>query len=293
MKAITGALTLAALATALTASPAAADNACGNRLDLAKGPTLTVLGLTADGRLLRFGECNPDAAREIGTVLGLSGSDTALVGMDYRVQDGLLYGVGNGGGIYTINTRTARATLVSQLTGGIALDGTVFCVDFNPAANRLRIMSNTGQNLRHNVEAGGVTIEDADLNYPPDPPPAPGITGCAYTNNDLDPDTGTTLYDIDTVRNQVALQSPPNNGTLVPVGKLFDASLPVVDPSSPAGFDIHTRLRDGAAVFNSGFASLVVGGVTGFYRLNFLTGQATLIGVFDDSVIDIAIPLAQ
>jgi hypothetical protein len=31
-----------------------------------------------------------------------------------------------------------------------------FGVDFNPAADRLRIISDAGQNLAHNVNAGGV-----------------------------------------------------------------------------------------------------------------------------------------
>ena len=66
-----------------------------------------------------------------------------------------------------------------------------------------------------------------------------------------------------------------------------------VDPDTPVGFDIYTRLPDGVAITNSGFASLVVGGVTGFYRINFLTGQAILIDYFPEAVIDIAIPLHQ
>ena len=46
---------------------------------------------------------------------GLQAPDTMLVGIDFRVQDGNLYGVGNGGGIYTLDTETAEATWVSQL----------------------------------------------------------------------------------------------------------------------------------------------------------------------------------
>jgi Domain of unknown function (DUF4394) len=56
------------------------------------------------------------------------------------------------------------------------------------------------------------------LNYTPGTP-ATGITAVAYTNNDLDPNTGTTLFDVDTTLNQVAIQSPPNNGSLVAVGR--------------------------------------------------------------------------
>ena len=62
---------------------------------------------------MQFRECNPEQLKEIGSVYGLQGYDTALVGIDFRIQDGQLYGVGNGGGIYTIDTYTAAATLVS------------------------------------------------------------------------------------------------------------------------------------------------------------------------------------
>ncbi len=76
--------------------------------------------------------------------------DTRPVGIDFRVQNTKLYGVGDKGGIYTLNTRNAKAAKVSQLT--VALAGTFFGVDFNPAANRLRVISDTGQNLRHNID---------------------------------------------------------------------------------------------------------------------------------------------
>ena len=89
--------------------------------------------------------------------------------------------------------------------------------------------------------------------------PATGLAGAAYTNNDLDPNTGTTLFDIDTSLNQVVIQSPPNAGSLVPTGML------TVDTDTPIGFDIYTTLQNGVAINNSGFASLVVGGVPGFY----------------------------
>jgi Domain of unknown function (DUF4394) len=245
---------------------------------------VTVLGLTADQRLVRFKECKPEKLRTIGSVSGLVAPDTALVGIDFRVQDGKLYGVGNAGGVYTLATHNAKAVKVSQLT--VALDGTLFGVDFNPAADRLRVVSDTGQNLRHNVNAGGVTLVDGTLSYTAGTP-ATGITGAAYVNNDLDPNTGTTLFDIDTTLDQVALQSPPNAGSLVATGKL------TIDADTPVGFDIYTTLRNGAAVDNSAYASLVVGGVTGFYRVNVLTGKASLIDTFPDRVVDIAIPLDQ
>ena len=295
MKTMVWILMVVVVMAVLTTTPAAADSACGNRADLGRGPRLTILGLTADQRLVSFRECQPGKLHEIGSVSGLQAPDYALVGMDFRVQDGLLYGIGNGGGIYTLDPHTAVATLVyatpplSPLTVG--LDGYFFGVDFNPAANALRIISNTGQNLRHPFAGplAGQTQTDATLNYPGPPvvSPATGLTGAAYTNNDLDPNTGTTLFDIDTLLNQVVIQSPPNAGSLVATGLL------TVDPDTPVGFDIYTGLSDGVATTNRGFASLVVGGVTGFYRINFPTGQAILIDYFYDAVVDIAIPLNQ
>ena len=161
--------------------PDDSDWRCGNRASFVRGDRLTILALTADQRLLRFRECNPMQARDIGIVRGLQTPDTALVGIDFRVQDGMLYGVGNGGGIYTIDTNTAMATLMSQLTVGLA--GDFFGVDFNPAANALRIISNTGQNLRQPFAGplAGMTQTDATLNYvgPPAVSPATGLTGAA------------------------------------------------------------------------------------------------------------------
>jgi hypothetical protein len=47
------------------------------------------------------------------------------------------------------------------------------------------------------------------------------------------------------------------------------------------------------AITTSGFASLVVGGVTGFYRINVVTRQAILIDSFAEAVVDIAMLLNQ
>lgn len=249
---------------------------------------LRVIGLTSDQRLIRFNENDPREAVTLGTVSGFTGGNTALVGIDYRVQDGLLYGVGNAGAVYTINANTGVLTFVNSLT--VALSGTRFGVDFNPAADRLRIISDNGQNLRHNVNAGGTTINDGTLSYTP-PTAAIGVTGAAYTNNDLDPDTATTLYDIDSTLDQVVIQSPANSGTLAATGKL------TVDTTSNVGFDIYSTIRGGTTVNVEGFASLQETGssLVGFYSIALFSGRATFRGAFSlqNQVIDIALPLNQ
>jgi hypothetical protein len=248
---------------------------------------LTVVGLTADQRLLSFDEFSPQRAKCSRPVSGLVDGDTALIGIDYRVQDGNLYGVGNAGGVYLIDARTAVATFVNRLS--VPLSGTSFGVDFNPAADRLRIISDSGQNLRHNVNPGGVTLMDMNLNYTPGTPAA-GITGAAYTNNDLDANTATTLFDIDSALDQVVLQSPPNNGSLAATGKLL------VDTGMAVGFDIYSTLRGGSTVDVEALASLSSPtGAASLYSVNLATGKVTWRGLFkpSDLVVDIAIPLDQ
>jgi hypothetical protein len=264
-----------AAAVALTLGAAGAAQAGSDDRDL------QAVGLTADQRLVTFEVDKPGRVRPAGQVTGLQG-DTRLVGVDYRVQDGKLYGVGDAGGVYTLTVKGAKATKVSQLT--VALSGTSFGVDFNPAADRLRIVSDTGQNLRHDVNMGGVTVADATLTIPPATTPAAGVTAVAYTNNDLDPNTATTLFDLDTALDQIAIQAPANAGLLSPTGKLG------VDAGAEAGFDIYTGRGDAF-----GFATLQVGGRNALYRISLLTGQAAQLGRFPAAVTvtDLALPLGQ
>src|SRR5215467_14330266 len=95
--------------------------------------SLKVVGLTSDGRLLCFPAKSADKAEVVGSVTGLGSADRALIGIDFRVQDGKLYGVGNGGGVYTIDPTTAQASFVNRLSVMLDPTATFFGVDFNPA----------------------------------------------------------------------------------------------------------------------------------------------------------------
>ena len=298
-------LAAAALVAATLATPASAQSSTGSygSYDSGSGscasgsPTssnfdrarsLQVVGLTDGNALVCFNEFSPQEARSIGFVSNLSGGDTRLIGIDFRVQNGLLYGVGDKGGVYVIDTSNAVATLVNRLS--VALDGSAsYGVDFNPAADRLRITSSLGQNLRHNVNAGGGTVVDGTLNYTPGVT-ALGIAGSAYTNNDLNADTATTLYALDSTLNQIALQSPPNAGTLAATGKL------TVDATDVAGFDIYSKIRDGVTVEVQALASIkAADGSMHLYSVRLPTGKAISRGSFGAQlmVTDIAIPLNQ
>ena len=250
------------------------------------GGALSVVGLVVDGTLVCFPSGNPGRVTTVGTVSGLD-QDASLVGMDYRPANNTLYAVGNAGGVYTVDAGTATVSLVSRLNQ--PLQGTAFGVDFNPTVDRLRIVSDGGQNLRVNVDDGTATV-DGVLNIPGTPPvsPAPGVTAAAYTNNDADPNTATTLFDIDTTNDNTVIQAPANAGSLSPTGKLG------VDAAGAVGFDIYSEQRDGTTVGLQALASIGTSdGTTSLYRVDLLTGRATTVGPFSQAVVDIAIPTDQ
>lgn len=261
--AVIGLCAAAVATTVVVAGPGAASGGPGN------GPAdaaIKAVGLGTNGTtLVSFSIGFPQKTKsvQVGT---LSGADTSLIGIDYRVQDGKLYGVGNGGGIYAVDPATGKATFVQALT--VALSGTSFGVDFNPAANALRIVSNTGQNLRQPLAVANTpTATDTALTG------GTGVVAAAYTNNDLSPATATSLFDISETTDQVLLQSPANSGTLAATGTLG------VDTSAVVGFDIFSDLDDqGITKDNRAFAILTTDTGSGLYEISLLTGKARPIG---------------
>lgn len=283
-------IVMAGIALAVTPALASAgssypDTARGGSAGSSDRDSLRAIGLTGNGtQLVRFDTDRPGDVRVISKVAGLQRGER-LIGIDYRVQDGRLYGVGDQGGIYTVKTDRARATKVSQLS--VPLQGRSFGVDFNPAANALRVISDTGQNLRHPFATtpAGPTVVDGTLNNAG--VTAIGLTGAAYTNNDLDADTGTTLYDIDTALDQVSIQAPANDGDLSANGLLGR------DVFRQAGFDIYSTLRAGTTVDLTGFATLNTGSGHRLYEITLFSGSATDLGSLKRAVTDLAIPLDQ
>jgi hypothetical protein len=221
----------------------------------AQAPSQTLYGLTTNDRLVTFTSDNP---RDIVDNVRIRGLDSreSLIGIDRRPANGALYGVAqsrSGASLYTIDTSSGFATFVARLVSAptltnpnrtpVKLAGDEFGFDVNPAADAIRIVSDTGQNLRvipsPRVGPGGVMLQTGDtftdgaLNRAG--VVATGVTAAAYLNNDNDPATGTTLYDIDASLDTLNIQNPPNDGTLALVAPL---GLPT---RAKAGFDIVTQ----------------------------------------------------
>ncbi len=258
----------------------------------AQAQTLNVVGINAANKIVRFTTATTGGVTVGASIVGLNPNDTTIIGADYRVQDGKLYVVGLGGGVYSVDTNSGQATAAAPLT--VALSGGSFGVDFNPAADRLRIVSENGQNLRHNVNAGGTTATDDALDYPPATPAntsgpnANFVIATAYTNNDLSTTTGTTQFGVDTLRDQAVVQNPPNNGSLAATG-LFNFNA----DTTQASLDIFSKVVNGVTVSNTAYAVLNVGGNQGLYQVDLLTGTPKFIKALSTNVVSIAIPLNQ
>jgi hypothetical protein len=196
----------------------------------------------------------------------------SILGIDMRPATGQLFALGSTSRLYTVNTASGAATIVGAGPFTPALIGTSFGFDFNPTVDRIRVVSNTGQNLRLNPITGTVAATDMNLN-----PGMPAVDAVAYTNN-FPGATTTVLYDIDDASNNLSMQNPPNNGELVAVGPLG------VNIGAANGFDIGGASGNGYAIFSSG-------GSTKLYAVNLITGVANAISSFPATVNGFAIGL--
>lgn len=219
--------------------------------------------------LVRFGSGRPDQVTRRGTITGLQAGET-VVGIDFRAVDGRLYAVGSSSRIYTVDSVTAVATPVAAAAFTPALSGTAFGVDFNPVPDRVRVHTDTEQNLRLNQLTGAVAAVDGTLAYAAGDAGAgsnPAIAGTAYTNSVAPAPTTTTLFAIDSNRDVLVTLANPNDGQMRTVGPLGVAT------TDRVGFDIVGS--DGTA-----YASLTETGETRsrLYTINTGTGAATLVG---------------
>jgi Domain of unknown function (DUF4394)/PEP-CTERM motif len=223
-----------------------------------------LLGVDETNNLIRYDSAAPGTTLSSVAVTGVSGS--SILGMDYRVADGKLYALTDDFMLYTINTFNGVASLVT----GLALTGSNFAFDFNPANTNLRIVSNDNSNYVRNfttnalVPGVAVAYGAGDPNFGVDP----DITAAGYLNNDTNPMTGTTLFVIDTRNDLLATQNAAT-GVLTTVGSLG------VNVGSRTSFDIKT-----VGTSNTGF---VQNGTT-LYTVNLTTGALTALGSTDRAI---------
>ncbi|BBK31216.1 uncharacterized protein DUF4394 [Stella humosa] len=225
------------------------------------------VGITDRGELLYFSDADPGQAVR----RGLHGTGHPLVGFDVRPADGRLYGINTQGAIFMIDVPAGIATFKAMLSVPLAKAGG-YLVDFNPVADRLRVVGAGGQNLRVDVDTGAAAV-DQPIRYAAGGG-QPQVQAGAYTNS-VRGTTQTQLFVIDGASGTYALQNPPNDGVLQPAGTGGIAA---------DGADIWS---DGTR--NQGFS--VAGNV--LYRFDVATGAAQAIGPIGAGsigrIIDIAV----
>ena len=249
-----------------------------------------VVAETASHELITFNAGRPDNILERKPVLGLPAGDK-LVGIDFRVARGVLYALSQAGRLYTLDLGSGALTAVGPAPSAIALKGTAFGVDFNPAADRLRVVSNLGQNLRLHPDTGAAVDGDplqpgvqadpylryawSDVNHAR----SPDIVAAAYTYNPTNSKI-TTNYAIDRARGALVMQGSlegavpvvsPNTGQLRTVGALglgalTDVAFDISDVANTALIAVRTASEPR----------------TRLHRVDLATGRATDLGQVGD-----------
>jgi hypothetical protein len=247
-------------------------------------PTPILYGIiSSNNNLARFSADNPASVTTV-AISGMIGGDT-IIGLDFRPNTGELFGLSSGSRLYTINPITGVATQRGS-DGAFALSGAAFGFDFNPTVtvDRMRVVSDTNQNLRLNPINGTLAGTDTPVTYAAGDPNngvVPSVVGTAYSNSFFGA-TRTTLYQIDTFINALVRQgsffatpTSPNSGQLFTMGPL------TVDPTNDASksntaFDILSPVPG----VNVPFAALTTNGTRSeLYRVNLVTGKATSLGI--------------
>ena len=232
----------------------------------------SAVGLVGETTLVMF----DTETRAVSGTMEVSGVD-GLAGIDVRPADKMLYGVTLSGEVVTIDTASGAATVKSTLSEKLPSSAGAI-VDFNPMADRLRLMGTDGTNHRVNVDDGMVTV-DGSLAYEAGDMhegETPAIVAAAYINSIGKPEA-TAMYDIDATIAALVQQVSPNDGTLKAIGKL--------------GVEGSTYAFDIAATEDlTNTAYLVVDNA--LFTVDLATGAATSIGAIEgveEMIGDIAI----
>ena len=242
------------------------------------------MAVTASNQLLQFNAGQPHKILDRKPITGLA-TQESLVGIDYRVARGTLYGLGTTGRLYVIDARTGAAKPVASAPS-LVLAGTEYGFDFNPTVDRIRVTTIDGSNLRLHPDTGAVVDGDASspgsqfdgkLAYVEGHANAgksAALVAVGYTYNKTN-EKLTTNYAIDAEQGALVLQgsregaSPvvsPNTGRLSTVGTLG------IDKFERGSLDI-------ADVTGNAYLAAAAGsGSTRWYQVDLSTGRARLIG---------------
>ncbi|GAB3224811.1 DUF4394 domain-containing protein [Algoriphagus aestuariicola] len=233
-------------------------------------PEVNFTALAEGNQLLYFEEGNLSAPVATVNITGLS-SGESLISIDYRPATGQLYALSSLSRIYFINENSGVATPLGASAFTPAIEGEMASIDFNPTVDRIRLVAESGQNLRLHPETGAVVATDGRINGGTNPV----IGAVAYTNS-VSGASSTVLFDIDIATDKLYQQVPPNDGGLMEVGDLG------VDLDGSVDLDILADNSLALAVNRSATD-------TRLYSIDLASGEASWVGVFSQPVISLAL----
>ncbi len=218
--------------------------------------------------LVQFDTAFPTLVTFVGPIAGLDAGES-LFGMDYRPAAKVLVGVTSANRLMLIDRHDAAATPISTMPFPTSLMGSVFGFDFNPQIDRIRNVSDAGQNLVLNPISGALQLVATPVAYPAGDPNfgmTPNVVHHAYDNN-VAAAAMTQLYAIDS-NLDILVKQANNAGVLTTVGALG------VDFSDIGTFDISGATGLAYAV------STATGplGSSSLYSINLTTGAASPLG---------------
>ena len=237
--------------------------------------------LNQANQLIKVNPSAPDKIIEQKALTGLAQGET-LQGIDYRVAYGVLFALSDKGQLYTINTGTGALTAVGAPLPAGTLQQGQFGFDFNPAADRIRVVNDKGQNLRLHPETAALASTDPTLQYAAGDShhgKTPAVTAAAYTYNQQDSKI-TTNYAIDITAGNLLTQGTkegttpavsPNTGQLFTVGSLGLAALQQVS------FDISDLSNIGLVA-----ASTAAEPASTLYQIDLNSGKTKKLGTLAD-----------
>lgn len=233
--------------------------------------------VTDSGTMIKFQTDDPGSIDNEVTITGLDNGET-LLQIDFRIENGTLYGLTSSNRIATIDVDTGVATLVSATPFVSDATLTQPVMDINPALDFIRVIDyQTGTSetdtsiLRVDPDTGALIQSDGvELRYndsDDNDGETPQLAAIAYSNNDADATT-TTLYGLDfTTQNLVRIT---NAGVLTSLGVLdrqFVAS---------AGFDIVRERGDNPDELGIAYVAIAErNGSARFYELDLSDGNTS------------------
>ena len=223
-------------------------------------PEVSFTALTSDNKILMFEARSLSTPTSSIDISGLA-SGEMIVSIDYRPATGQLYALSSMSRLYHINENSGAATALGTGSFTPAFQGANPSLDFNPTVDRVRLVTESGQNLRLHPESinGGMN---------------PRIGAVAYSNS-FSGTTMTTLFDIDFEQDKLYKQVPPNDGGLEEVGSLG------VDFEGIGDMDLNPDNSVALAVNRKDDESRL-------YTIDLSTGKAMWVGTFTQPVVSIA-----